>query len=355
MAEIQTHDLPTFHMLEQGTDEWLQWRSEGVTATDVAAILELSPYSTAWSIWAEKKGIKAPDDLSKNPHVQRGIAREPVARAIANQHTGTLFAPVCISHPSYPFLRASLDGYDAVSKTVLEIKVPSEGNYEDFDGQLERYMPQLQTQLLVSGASRNVFFVLHPFDDEKFRFAEVLPDPEFHRLILEKAQDFYDRFLIGSEEPEKTSGSDVFYPNDSAELAAWTGAAEQIRRLSARVKALKAEQDSLSKLLKSHQEVIADILHANQQALGECAGVRLKISDVTPAIDYKRVVEHLERDQGIQVPPELLDRCRKSVKSATRQTLTVTDNTIPKGIIDTDISEEIAAVSDALAKKTKMF
>ena len=29
MAEIQTHDLPTFHMLEQGTDEWLQWRREG--------------------------------------------------------------------------------------------------------------------------------------------------------------------------------------------------------------------------------------------------------------------------------------------------------------------------------------
>ena len=117
------------------------------TATDVG-LFSTFIYSTAWSIWAEKKGIKT-DDLSKNPHVQRSIAREPVARAIANRTLERLCTRLYLP-PQLSASTGQLDGYDAVSKTVLEIKVPSEGKFIDFDAQLERDMPQPQTQLLVS-------------------------------------------------------------------------------------------------------------------------------------------------------------------------------------------------------------
>ena len=32
--------------LEQGTKEWLEWRRQGITATESSVILGLSPYKT---------------------------------------------------------------------------------------------------------------------------------------------------------------------------------------------------------------------------------------------------------------------------------------------------------------------
>ena len=42
--------------LNQRSEEWLQWRSKGVTASDIPIILGLSPYKTRWQLWAEKVG-----------------------------------------------------------------------------------------------------------------------------------------------------------------------------------------------------------------------------------------------------------------------------------------------------------
>ena len=50
--------------LNQRSDEWLNWRSLGVTATDIPVILGLSPYKTVWQLWAEKTGRINPPDLS---------------------------------------------------------------------------------------------------------------------------------------------------------------------------------------------------------------------------------------------------------------------------------------------------
>jgi predicted phage-related endonuclease len=35
-------------------DEWLQWRSTGIGASDIAGILGISPWASAYSIWAQK-------------------------------------------------------------------------------------------------------------------------------------------------------------------------------------------------------------------------------------------------------------------------------------------------------------
>ena len=40
--------------LNQRSDEWLNWRSLGVTATDIPVILGLSPYKTVWQLLKEE-------------------------------------------------------------------------------------------------------------------------------------------------------------------------------------------------------------------------------------------------------------------------------------------------------------
>ena len=42
-------------------EEWLQWRSQDVTASDVAPVLGLHPTRTAMRVWAEKTGLISPE------------------------------------------------------------------------------------------------------------------------------------------------------------------------------------------------------------------------------------------------------------------------------------------------------
>lgn len=42
--------------LSQREEDWLDWRRQGVTATDAAILLNRSPYKTRWRLWAEKTG-----------------------------------------------------------------------------------------------------------------------------------------------------------------------------------------------------------------------------------------------------------------------------------------------------------
>lgn len=66
--------------LSQREEDWLDWRRQGVTATDAAILLNRSPYKTRWRLWAEKTGYAREVDLSLNPLVRRGIENEDAGK-----------------------------------------------------------------------------------------------------------------------------------------------------------------------------------------------------------------------------------------------------------------------------------
>lgn len=41
-------------MTDDDRAEWLEWRRNGIGATDVAGILGVSPWASPWSVWADK-------------------------------------------------------------------------------------------------------------------------------------------------------------------------------------------------------------------------------------------------------------------------------------------------------------
>jgi putative phage-type endonuclease len=111
--------------IAQRTDEWHDWRKQGITGTDAAVLLGLHDKKTPWRIWAEKLGKVPPEDLSGNPNVQRGIALEPIAREAIEQKHDLLLLPVCGEHEEHAILRASFDGIDDNGRPV-EIKCPGD-------------------------------------------------------------------------------------------------------------------------------------------------------------------------------------------------------------------------------------
>ncbi|MBO0216527.1 YqaJ viral recombinase family protein, partial [Vibrio sp. Vb2880] len=59
--------------LSQRSEQWLEWRKGGITATDACILLNRSPYKTEWRLWAEKTGYAREVDLSLNPLVRQGV------------------------------------------------------------------------------------------------------------------------------------------------------------------------------------------------------------------------------------------------------------------------------------------
>lgn len=103
-------------------------RREGITATDVAAIVGVHPYRTALDVWLEKTGQAKP--FAGNVRTKWGELLEPVIRDDFAERHG-LRVEVCgtLSHPKIPWRKATPDGLcyrpDGTLDRGLEIKVHS--------------------------------------------------------------------------------------------------------------------------------------------------------------------------------------------------------------------------------------
>ena len=109
--------------LPQRTPAWLEWRARGVSASDVAILLGLSPYKTPWRLWAEKTGlVRSETELSSDWFRQKGTAGEDAVRWAFEEKHDTLLLALCGESEEQPLIRASFDGVDDDGRPV-ELKV----------------------------------------------------------------------------------------------------------------------------------------------------------------------------------------------------------------------------------------
>lgn len=90
--------------------EWLQWRRQGVGASDVAGILGISPWASAWSVWADKVGVMP--EQPENEYMEAGRWLEQAIGPWFTHKTGLHVAgeQTQTAHPDHPTHRATLDG-----------------------------------------------------------------------------------------------------------------------------------------------------------------------------------------------------------------------------------------------------
>src|SRR3990172_7017919 len=97
--------------MKQNTPAWLEWKNQGLGSSDAPIIMGVSPWMTALQLWEIKTGKFKPSQES-NWAMERGSRLEPKARAHYQLLTERDMTPALKEHPEYPFLRASLDGFD---------------------------------------------------------------------------------------------------------------------------------------------------------------------------------------------------------------------------------------------------
>ncbi|HRM67753.1 MAG TPA: YqaJ viral recombinase family protein, partial [Comamonas denitrificans] len=145
----------------QGSAAWLAARSKHFCASEAAAALGMSKYSTRDELLRQKAtGLTEEVSPAKQRIFDAGHEAEALARPIAEGIAGTEFFPVVATREvdGLPLL-ASFDGIDVLDDLIWENKLLNQSLVQQVQaGDLEpHYWLQLEHQLLVSGASRALF------------------------------------------------------------------------------------------------------------------------------------------------------------------------------------------------------
>lgn len=190
--------------LSQGSSEWLLWRQYGIGSSDAPVILNGRHFERdRLQLWKEKRGEKpvVSDNTYRNMRMRRGQILEGDVRHWYEQIISKTVKPLCAMHATKDYLKASLDGWEPVSRTILEIKCPGKKDHQSaLDREIpSKYLPQLQHQLLVSGASRVHYLSYNPAFDKADRYALVtyLPDREDLELLETWETLFWGCVLTG--------------------------------------------------------------------------------------------------------------------------------------------------------------
>jgi predicted phage-related endonuclease len=191
-------------------------RAYYIGASEVPAVLGLSPYTSPLAVYRAKTGPPEPDRDALAIDVGRAL--EPVILARASAEIGVALTSPVLAYVSGR-LAALPDGVDddEAPTVVVECKAWSRA-YRDAD-QIEQLAEgrapeggralaayvQCQSQMLATGA--RVGYVAWIADGADLRIGELTPDPEWHRVIAASVADMAAR--IDLEDPPPPTGRDV--------------------------------------------------------------------------------------------------------------------------------------------------
>ncbi len=309
LSSIQTVDIA------QGTQAWVDWRIPKVTASDMPAILGLSPYKTPWQCWGEKVGLLNPPDLDKNPNVQRGKIREDVARQFAEKQLSDVLMPLCAEYTPWPTFAASLDGLTFDAKPV-EIKAPCEKVYAEIqkNGILSKtylmYEAQVHSQCIVCGATEGllVFYL----EGQPLLVFTVTLTPERHIEIMTAAKTFWDQ-VQSKTPPTVDPERDWFIPKTADERFRWEAASDSWSDIQMKLDELEEKIATLKEDKSLYQQELINIMGNYKHS--DYSGVKGTVFHKRGSVDYPAFLQQRFPDQDFSAE---LEAFRKPGKSQSR-------------------------------------
>src|SRR3954462_6416924 len=141
-------------------------------------------------LWQEKRGEIEPEDLSGNLLVQFGCITEELNRRWFTRETGRELKQVqrFVRQPTLDWMGATLDGMVKDEHAVFESKFMLPWNFAE-DVAADKHMPQLQHNMLVTGACRAYLSILT--GGAKWVYMEVDADPVYQTVLLQVERIFW--------------------------------------------------------------------------------------------------------------------------------------------------------------------
>ena len=184
--------MPTIYKFTQGTPEWSRYRSSHFNASDAAVIMGLSTYKTRDQLLREiATSVVEEVDGATQDRFDDGHKFEKIARPWAEEIAGDELYPVVMSLDvdGMP-LSASMDGL-TMTNIAWEHKTLNKNLTVDLDAGIipSKYHPQMEQQLLISGATKCLFMASYG-ERKSMRYAWYLPDPTLRNQLLQNWKQF---------------------------------------------------------------------------------------------------------------------------------------------------------------------
>ena len=261
--------------VEQGTENWLNWRKGLITATDAPILLGVSPYATPYKGWQRKLGLI--EEQQRNPGMDLGIKNEPIAREAFIKRTNIKMMPCVIESEKYNFIGASLDGLSECGRYILELKYNNAELHEEICKRStipDYHQYQMQHQMLSSdGQVEKCLY--GSFNNGELSIVEVFPNHTWLSIYLEKAREFWRRVVLF--DPPPLSNKDC---RDRSSNSEWN-------RLSSRYSDIDEHIKKLQKEKESCKEALIDLCE-NQTSCGN--GIKVITKTTKGRIDYEAIL-----------------------------------------------------------------
>lgn len=204
-------------------DEWLALRQSGIGGSDIAAILGVSPYATAYDVFQSKTQPLNADAMSEFAYWGT-VLEDTVAREFAKR-SGLKVQNVnfMMRHPVHTFAVANIDRAivnrdiagnvrykdgKLTTDQIVEIKTASEyvgknwGN-EDSDEVPDQY--QCQAQWYMGVTDTQVCHMAVLIGGNKYRQYKIERNQDLIDVLFETAHDFWHNNVLAGVEPDATT------------------------------------------------------------------------------------------------------------------------------------------------------
>jgi putative phage-type endonuclease len=265
IAELQALDeacSPVADRVAQ-PEEWARGRTQLVGASEAFDLV--SPQGSPFALYARKRGLTEPEDLSGIEAVRWGNRLEGPIREAFREESGRRVwtfggtdGSLLLRSTAHPHLGASPDGAQRSEHRpdwgLVEIKAV--GSHASADWEEEpplRYQVQLQAQMLVTGARWGSLVAL--IGGQRLVRFDLDARPDFHAFLAERITAFWKAVADGSPpapdaSPAARRALAAIYPRDDGlsaflppEANAWSERREALR---AEVKSREEEIDALT-------------------------------------------------------------------------------------------------------------
>ena len=292
-----THDMDAHDRAE-----WLAQRRNGIGASDIAAVLGISPWKTPLQLYLDKRGELPPQEDA--PQLRRGRMLEPLVLDFYADETGHQVTrqQECVVGAE-PWMLATLDGFDAVDNAPVEAKTVSPFLAKEFgehgtDEVPLHYAAQVHWQMMLTDASKGYLAALIGIDD--FRIFTLLRDHELESLMIARATEFWQRVLDGNP-PDPSSELDIklLHPRDTGSSIEATpeiaDAVAELAALKAQAKDIEAKEGLADMKIKAFMGDNATLFGLDGKPLATW-----KTAKGSQKTDWKAVTE------ALAVPPEII-------------------------------------------------
>jgi putative phage-type endonuclease len=276
----------------QGSAEWHAFRKSKIGSSDAPQICSVLPrfrdsskppwLGTPYQLWLRKTD-RLPEKML-TPQMARGTRLEPQIRALVEAELGDTFRPVVLTHPSFDWMVASLDGHrvtidlgEGTRTEVLEIKAPSrEGHQAVVTGGLPPwyYLCQVMHQLCVSDATVGYYASYHPEAEVPLAIVRVERDEALIAELIEAEQAFWHG--LKTDTPPSLTDRDERVRLDPE----WQAVAEEYRK----AEAIVSEWDGKRKAAREALIAMADGVPRVRGG-----GLLLSLSEKKGNVQYDRI------------------------------------------------------------------